>query len=901
MDSVNPNNCPSFEIICGKKQGTGFLIDPTTILTVKHVVEEQINDEAVEITVYERRNKNSQGFRFKVKDSSSNTLAWLEYVGDGPFPFQPFQLYRKPENRTSAKGICAYGFMGGTESGAPYPYNLKDSGETPNPSTKEYYNVHFSTPSDISYVGLSGSPIFWDDRLYGILGFEKLLDNTRVFGFCAEEFFNDLNSHGYDVPIHPSDRTKILPDSLQVESPAKHKRQLENVLKQAEPGPIFIYAPDGVGKCWLVSNFGRAYQDGDVYWIAFDHDFEKTIEKMDFSIISDDARGHMDKTIACLKKCKHNDILLITGANFEKGYTTELLDQSKGYQGLCSLDMRVIITTRQPIPCVPQNKICLESWPKEDLLRIVGTKWNLGSENQQKMSVLAEQYFNEVEGNPLMVYFASQILSDFSDLEHFTEYIHSLDGTDTLVSAWLAQEIKRENKKFTAKTFWEHVHDICNPDSLTEEEKGVFELARWHHAQSKDLIPKDVFSNCLEILGKEHSGTFYNHCSAFQTLLQKGILAIDADNAVIVPAISRLSFQKQGIAQDKLKNDIFQQKVAELIEKVKSKPDLPTQLAMACDDSYDIGYRKFFKAHTPEDPPCDLCKFDAMMDRIWENTKKNPEKAADELGDAYAFLQTVYPGNDTAALGVFSGKYYSLFAFHRGEPEALENFLKIEPRNIPDFFQRYNLLSIFYGLQSNYVGVKNAAEKAQKKAKHVRPKNTNRYSDIYFQLGLYWGTSASEKEAEEEIVSLQKALSNYGSAITGRKIDNCDDAFAVAEIYRNIAYCHYKCKEYAQAELAAQTALELDLKWLEDHSANCIKCVEDDYGLLGSIYLWEAVDAVCEQNMHEAPEYIKTAEENIKVASGVLMKAAFTDHIKILQVLKYLANQDILENDIPGS
>ena len=870
MVLIDSSNCPSFEIECGEKRGTGFQINPTTVLTVQHVVEEHIKNAATEIIVYQHGKRNGQGFSFKVIDSSK-TLAWLTYSGAGEFPFDHIQLYRSPINSTPDTEVKAYGFLGDTNSGAPYSYPLKHTEKTLNPSDREYYNVHFSTSSYESYAGLSGAPIFWDNRLYGILGYEKTLDNTRLFGFCGEQFFQELSSHGYDIQIHEKDLKKILPPRPPVQSPDLHERQLRDALAMSGSDPIFVSGPDGIGKHWLAINFGHYYRDGNVYHVPFKDNFEETIESADLTVIPNDDRNSYDGVIKWLKNCESNDVLIITGANLDDGYIPGNLMDSKGYNDICALEMRVIITTRQPVPDA-RKYIWLENWSSKDLLRIAATRF-LPNEDKQKRErhrEMAERFFAEVGYNPLMVYFVFQKIPGFDYLEKITSYFQNLSDTSEELPKWLNKQTKREDANLATKAMWDHMFDIFNPDALKEYEKAVLGLVL--SCCSDKAVGKKVITDCLCSIDRVYPEDFCKYKSAFDSLLAKGILAINSKNDILIPTISRLNFQKSHFHQDDYMNRVFRNELEKNIEELKSIPSPQIQLAEACADSYDRGYRDFFTDHFCENHDCNLCRFDSMMNSIWETARNNTEDISSKLGEAYQFLKEIYDDNTEAPFDVFAGKYYSLFAANIKQFQEMESFLKIQPHNVPDFFHRHNLLSILYGRHGKYNEAKGAAEEARRDAEHVKTSH-NCYADIYGQLGLCWQNKPAA-ENKEKADNLRKAINHYVEANNFRTQSKRQNLDLLANTYRQIAYCYIqlplcdpeecKCPSFDKAARNAEGALECDKESIRKGSLTAIKYVEKDYDLLIKVNCDAAFYAHAYGRYEEASKYIEAAEKGLK-------------------------------------
>lgn len=426
MIEITNGNCPSYKLHCGEKSGTGFVIAENRILTARHVVL-GADKKATSAWI----NVPDQGkVDLRICDLNGNPAVTDSLVLLAPANPQQqlpksLPLYRPVAAPKQDTGMKAYGYLGKKNGQNGYPLIEYDIYRPDEPSEHgEVRNAQFKINQSPDHAGgLSGSPIFCEDRLFGVLNTEDYVNRKVdfVYGFCGDEFFKELAAFGIPLPASPTppELPKAafeLPEQYQARMAEQLKAMMKKqsaCRKDGRQPPIFLRGPDGIGKLEFFWEFAEQYREGYVYHLNFINNFQVTLNRDQSGIIERKHADTAEKQLKLLRECSESDILIITGADFAKGYLAKNIEPNDAYKELCKLPLHLVIATRQPIPenlgdCKPLE---LELKPLETELVewSIGKLSSLGSDN-------ARMLVKQAEHNPLLIHRIMDILVADPDL-----------------------------------------------------------------------------------------------------------------------------------------------------------------------------------------------------------------------------------------------------------------------------------------------------------------------------------------------------------------------------------------------------------------------------------------------------------------------------------------------------
>ena len=851
MLSIDSKNCQSYQINCGKHQGTGFLVEQDTILTVRHVVDDNLDEPKAPIYVVIDGNE----YEFRIigpqeKDMDNATLVLLQSTETCCITYEKlfrgtYKCSEDDPNIWNSRYFATYGFLTGVYSRDVF--NLQCTGQLDytNEEGAEEYNtgfVPYPNSAHANYEGLSGSPIFDCDGLVGIVGWQRERNGMRLSGLCGNAFFKHLGNLGINMDKNPSTYKKdSLPKALRFSSPDSYMRQLRERLERDDDTPIFITGPAGIGKHWLVVNYGHAYRGGNVYYVPFCGDWDDTIEK----IPSLENAGSHDES---------RNLLIIDGFKAEQEQIQSLIDE---YKKKCPESVRLIITTDLCGKAVCEDP--LELTPPDDaylstIIENLLFPRKMDREDMQQLFALADR-------NPQMVWLFAKAMKRFS-----------LDGLlKILKEPWRLQEEPWSKEKFklsyksegVENDILSHITAIADSSKMEPRYKEILALA----IVNSDMSAKD-FRHCLP----ENA-----HLKAFDNMICQRHLSEDEDGRLKIPVFLRLACDAQGVYAPSHMHVKFQEKKAKLKSfgstQQQSESDAETllrQLAEICASDVDE-YEKYFQtrhAAVHQMIP-DLENFDKLMNNAFAACYSG-KNGYDDMKQAYQLLEKLYPGGREMQRDVFGGKYYAvcsdyLYQATHGAKDgrqryanSLERFLQIDPEFLSPFFHRHIQLSLFYrevkkDERAEWEVLEQAAE-----IKNVPPAvmNTNEYAEIFNLMGEYCYHRRKHREDY-----LEKAIKYYRRAIEYRSRATRPNQRGMVKALQYLAICQHENGSLDDALSTADYALKKDLEHYNAGNADKIDTLYYDYDCV-VVYCCEKAQKsgerkVAEDSLNGAKTYVQ--------------------------------------------
>lgn len=790
MIEITNENCPSYKIYCEtktdsesiSKSGTGIVVTENRILTARHVVRDVIaGTHSAWVDIPEQGQINLRICVLDGNQAVTDSLALLEPADPQQQLPKPPPLYRPvaaPKQRTE---MDAYGYLGTRTKRNQYHLIEYAVYGTEQPQEhREVRNAEFKiveSPDDVR--GLSGSPIFCNSRLFGVLNTEDFVNKKVdfVYGFCGDAFFRELASFGILLPValtppELNEASFKLPEEYQ----RKMTERLNTALNKQRTGrecsrqkPIFLRGPDGIGKKEFLWAFAKQYEAGYVYHLDFEDDFLTTIEKGDKKIVAEGE--NIKDRLRLLRECGESDILIITGADFASGYTADALGCNGAYKELCSLPLHLVITTRQPVP-EEHGGLLLE--PKqisvEELL-----SWNLDwptalSSDPEK----AKELIAQAENNPMLVRIIMRILCQDSSLKP-NGMLEALKNP-CLSSAQAYWDTVQSESTTRCRLFDYLDPKMPHPKNKSSEYKDCKDIL---------ILILDELQMCDSLTTAEFDCwvSQYQKTKAFDKLRQIGMIEEDPKGYYTIPIIPRLLLKRKNCGPSNSNRQSF----LSYRSRVKSLKVTPTaapeeyrkklidELTEKCTDPYDsfslfcTANKQALETYLPElftfgrlinlalarcgggeNPMVELEKAETLLAQICPNEQDQRTVLAAKLYDTFrsALSMVDYAGKDhdtccNALLGLF------------------DVVLKLRPDFIPCFVMKSQVYWHF--------GKEDEAHQAANEALDHADRHEEHYcADAYMILGQYLEKQANEQLKKNAMASCEHyayACENYNRAL----------------------------------------------------------------------------------------------------------------------------------------
>ena len=596
------------------------MVDRERFLTVRHVVSGALKSDA-KITVM-IPDQGEVELKICVSDTgtrSTESLVLLEAKNPRSVLPQPPTLYRPATDPAEGAVMKIYGYQGKKpgrnaygliEYAAYQPDVVIHDGEQRNAQFK-------ITEKADDARGLSGSPVFYKGRLYGIMNVQDSVakKNDFVYGLCGSVFFRQLEGFGIQLPASPKPPAIHAPlFALPEEYQAKMAKKLEELLTEQygcrDNGcqkPVFLHGSDGIGKKEFLLSFAKRYQAGYAYHVDFADDFLTTITRGSREIFREGST--IEERLQPLRECSEADILIITGADFVEGYSDKTLYHTDAFKELCRLPLHLIIATRQPVPEDCSGgflELELEPMSMEELL-----VWKLDRPNTLCPDA-QKALIQQTECNPMLFWCVMDILCKDS----------SLTANGML-------EALRDPCKNNADHYWVMPGGSTKPKLRLRDRLNP----KVPHADQQSPLHSDCQDILILIQGEQQQNEGRAACcgamadpvcglssaefddwvkknqktEAFDKLLHIGMITRSSRGYYTVPIIPRLLLKRENCrlsnenreSFDNHRNWIICQRLNPPVSIEQKRGDLLAKLIDACGDPYD-GFRIFFYAHERE-------------------------------------------------------------------------------------------------------------------------------------------------------------------------------------------------------------------------------------------------------------------------------------------------------------
>lgn len=313
-----------------------------------------------------------------------------------------------------------------------------------------------------------------------------------------------------------------LPTALTADHFVGRKKEMKAIKNQLQKGvkPIVISGLGGTGKTELAIHFGQQYTEGSVYFIRFQNSFTYTLASMFENIRPTPfiESSHLSLTeryqfvMSVLADCSETDLLIVDSVEYAPSEPWQLM-RDLAYRDLEKLDIRLILTTRSPIP--GNSAISLSSLQRNDLYQIFeshGAKLS-----QPQMDALIDF----VSGHTLSIDLIARTLTHSFGLVTPEELLDAL-RSNTLDNLY-CPEVETAYTK-DQRTIIQHLQTMFNISDITEAERRalccvvLFPDSGLNRKLTRSTLPKSQYG-------------------ALGSLKQKGLITSEGNLISIHPVI----------------------------------------------------------------------------------------------------------------------------------------------------------------------------------------------------------------------------------------------------------------------------------------------------------------------------------------------------------------------------
>lgn len=337
-----------------------------------------------------------------------------------------------------------------------------------------------------------------DSNIIHFVPEDDIWDHAKILDFvnnCKIDVMEKLASlvrKNFDrvLPREPHYLSAPIPSDIEYFI-GREEELLEIKEKIEKTSPLYLWGESGVGKTELAIRFANRYSS-NVYFTTFSKSIKETIAKLRFAGVEQNAdiSTQYYTNIELLRMFDSDTVLIIDNFDLENSLDPDILRSEKEFIEIISLDMKIIITTRNNYGLGLNVKHLNE----EELLKLMLCFYC----DEDKSDILKE-IIKEVQYNTLVVELCARTLNTLGSISPEQLLINlqnlSIDGKG--YKGIYSEKDRTQFESYLRRNLVGHIRHLYQLSCLTFEERQILSCAALLPLSGVDY---NLFVKCFPLL-----------------------------------------------------------------------------------------------------------------------------------------------------------------------------------------------------------------------------------------------------------------------------------------------------------------------------------------------------------------------------------------------------------------